>query len=174
MNETVGSEGSELLLYGGRGFISWHNVMLVVSFSSHKEMENVVFSKTIMKHEEQIIKIIKPGSQTKWKIHGFWWKVSKNTEKADFFYSPCPRTNICDSHNWSFSPRVKLLPWQHASAWRHVRTGGRVNGSSADHYFLLLWSTHDGIRCFRRSEGCLMCVLLILMSVYIFHAIKAC
>lgn len=64
MNETVGSEGSELLLYKGRGFISWHNVMLVVSFSSHKEMENVVFSKTIMKHEEQIIK---PGSQTKCK-----------------------------------------------------------------------------------------------------------
>lgn len=90
-------------------------------------------------------------------IHGFWWKVSKNTEKVDFFHSPRPRTNICDSHNRSFSPRVKLLPWQHASAWRHVWTGGRVNGSSADHYFLLPWSTHDGIRCFRRSGGCLMC-----------------
>lgn len=81
MNETGGSEGSELLLYGGRGFISWHNVMLVVSFSSHKEMENVVFSKTIMKHEEQIIKIIKPGSQTKWKSMDFDEKFPKIQKK---------------------------------------------------------------------------------------------
>lgn len=29
--------------------------MVAVGFQSHKEMENVVFSKAIMKHEEQII-----------------------------------------------------------------------------------------------------------------------